>query len=321
MATGTTKFGTLNEFNSDVETIAKYLDQVLLYFEANEVADDKRVPILLSSIGPTTYSVICDLAAPVNPKTLTMPAIAQLLKDHFEPKRLIIAERFTFHRRNQRPGETMAEYDASLRKLAVTCEFEAYLEEVLRDRFVCGLCSEAIQRRLLSEPKLTLVKDMELAQGMEAADHSSRRLKGQEQHIKKVIGTSIKPQSSPQSCYRCGKSNHTPAECRFKDSICNACGKKGHIVPACRSNPPKKHNFPGNSQKLKEKTYRTHQVHQASQGDADSDEDYTLSEPMSTYFSPNSSHATGCPKTSCHGSRHRSYSIYNLGSYKKEILP
>ena len=56
-----------------------------------------------------------------------MPAIAQLLKDHFEPKRLIIAERFTFYRRNQRPGETMAEHDASLRKLAVTCEFEAYL--------------------------------------------------------------------------------------------------------------------------------------------------------------------------------------------------
>ena len=85
--------------------------------------------------------------------------IAQLLKDHFEPKR------FTFHRRNQRPGETIAEYDTALRKLAVTCEFEAYLEEALRDRFVCGLSSEAIQRRLLSEPKLTLAKAMEFAQG------------------------------------------------------------------------------------------------------------------------------------------------------------
>ena len=67
----------------------------------------------------------------MNPKILTLPAIAQLLKDHFEPKRLISAERFTFHRWNQRPGETMTEYDAALRKLAVICEFEAYLEEAL----------------------------------------------------------------------------------------------------------------------------------------------------------------------------------------------
>ena len=122
MATGITQFGTLKEFISNVEIITKYLNCVLLYFEANEVADVKRVPILLTSI---TYSLICDLAAPENPKTLTLPAIAQLLKDHFEPKRLIIAERFTFHRQNQRPGETIAEYDAVLRKLAVTCEFKA----------------------------------------------------------------------------------------------------------------------------------------------------------------------------------------------------
>ena len=104
-----------------------------------------------------------------------MPANAQLLKDHFEPKRLTIAERFTFHRWNKRPGETIAKYDAALRKLAVTCEFEAYLEEVLRDRFICELRSKAIQCRLLSEPKLTLRMAIELAQGMEAADYSSRR--------------------------------------------------------------------------------------------------------------------------------------------------
>ena len=83
----------------------------------------------------------------------------------------------------------MTEYDAALRKLAVTREFEAYLEEALRDRLVCGLRREAIQRRPWNS-----------AQGMEAADHdhSSRRLKRQEQHIKKVIGTPCKPQNSPQ---------------------------------------------------------------------------------------------------------------------------
>ena len=125
----------------------------------------------------------------------------------------------------------MAEYDAALRKLAVMCEFKAYLEEGL------PLRSEAIQCWLFSEPKLTLAKAMELAQGMEATDHSSRRLKGQELHFKKVIVIPGKPYNSPQLCYRCEKSNHFPVECRYKDSICNACRKKCYIAPACHSNP------------------------------------------------------------------------------------
>ena len=49
MATGTTQFGTLNEFNSDVETIAKYLDRVLLYFEANEVAENSDDDVILDT--------------------------------------------------------------------------------------------------------------------------------------------------------------------------------------------------------------------------------------------------------------------------------
>ena len=113
---------------------------------------------------------------------------------------------------------------------------------------------------------------MELVQGMEAAHHSSRRLKGQEQLIKNVIGTPVKPQNSPQSCYRCEKLNHESAEWRFKDSSCNACGKKGHIAPACHFNPRRKYNSPEKSQKSKKKTYGTHQVHQHSNGNADSEE-------------------------------------------------
>ena len=42
---------------------------------------------------------------------------------HFEPKPVIIAERFQFHRRNQAVGETAAEYEAELRKLATHCAF------------------------------------------------------------------------------------------------------------------------------------------------------------------------------------------------------
>ena len=56
-----THYGTLNNYRPDQESIKTYLDQVDLYFMANTVPDDKQVPILLSSIGATTYSLLCDL--------------------------------------------------------------------------------------------------------------------------------------------------------------------------------------------------------------------------------------------------------------------
>ena len=86
----------------------------------------------------------------------------------------MIAERFHFHKRNQAVGETSTEFDAALRRLATHCKFGDALEEALRNRFVCGLRHEAIQRRLLSESDLTYAKGMELAQGMEAADKHSK---------------------------------------------------------------------------------------------------------------------------------------------------
>lgn len=58
---------------------------------------------------------------------------------------------------------------AELRRLSATCEFGTFLNEALRDRFVCGLNDESCQRRLLTDAKLTLIKAVEIAQGMETA--------------------------------------------------------------------------------------------------------------------------------------------------------
>ena len=43
---------------------------------------------------------------------------------------------------------------------------------------VCGLFNESIQKHLLVETKLTSIKMIEIAQGMEAADRNIQRLKG-----------------------------------------------------------------------------------------------------------------------------------------------
>ena len=112
---------------------------------------------------------------------------------------------------------------ASLRKLASRCKFGDFLSEALRDRLVCGLSSEAIQKVLLAEGDLTLETAREIALGQEAATKRTKELKdGQNSSILKVA----EPPPGKR-CGRCGRGYH--------NAKCHKCGKVGHIAPVCKS--------------------------------------------------------------------------------------
>ena len=82
---------------------------------------------------------------------------------------------------------------------------------------------------------------------MEAADRHAKLLKGAETAVKKVSltprhrSTTQSTSKTSEACYRCGRTNHEPKDCRFRDAICNTCGKRGHISPVCRSKKSNKH--------------------------------------------------------------------------------
>ena len=92
-----------------------------------------------------------------------------MLLAHFRPKSLLIAERFRFYQRNQAACESVHDFLADLRRLAITCEFEDFLDQALRNCFVCGLRAEGMQKRLLTEPDLNIARALELARSIEAA--------------------------------------------------------------------------------------------------------------------------------------------------------
>ena len=68
-------------------------------------------------------------------------------------------------------------YLSELRVLAQWCKFGDTLDDMLRDRLVCGVNEETIQRRLLAESGLTLKKALEIAQGLEAAARNVREIR------------------------------------------------------------------------------------------------------------------------------------------------
>ena len=229
------QYGRLKEFDADSEPITAYLERVELFFEANDVGDGKRVPILLSNIGPKTYGLLRSLTAPKAPKEKSFKELSELLKAHFEPAPIVIAERYRFHRRDQAAGESIGDYVAELRRLTAHCQFEAttdYLEEALRDRFVCGLKNESTRKRLLTETGLTFSKALEIAKSLETAAKDAQQLKGSEQTGTVHNVASRSPRK--EACYRCGRTNHRASDCKFKEAVCHNCGKRGHLKRRCK---------------------------------------------------------------------------------------
>ena len=66
--------------------------------------------------------------------------------------------------------ESVAAYLAELKTLSEHCSFGDSLDDMLRDRIVCGIQDQRAQRRLLAEPDLTLKRVFEVAQAIESAD-------------------------------------------------------------------------------------------------------------------------------------------------------
>ena len=256
-----TSFGKIDVFQPESEVFSAYLERIELYFEANGIEEKKQVPVFLSLLDAKTYSLLRTLVAPDSPRGKSLKTLADLLKNHFEPKPLVIAERFTFHRRNQRPEESIMQFLAELRRLATHCDFNNYLEEALRDRFVCGLKSESIQKRLLTEDKLDLKRALELAQGMESAHRNAQVLKEGNETSSEVPSDRVSSHSNVvaqmqeeseeidrvgrhprtqgtsgmgRKCYRCGRGDHLAHNCTHKDTVCHNCKKLGHLAKVCR---------------------------------------------------------------------------------------
>ena len=134
----TAAIGFIGQFDDTKESWESYSERLEQYFIANKIKDnsadgglDDRVPALLSIIGGRTYSLLRDLTAPEKPVTKSFDDLVKLLKGHLSPKPLIIAERFRFHKRDQRSDKTVREYVVQIRKLSENCEFGTHLQDSL----------------------------------------------------------------------------------------------------------------------------------------------------------------------------------------------
>ena len=210
-----TLLGAVGPFNPDTDDWVVYSERLEQFFKANGISDpEKQRAVLLSTCGNETYLLIRSLAAPDKPTDKSISEIVKLARDHFCPSRSVIVQRYNFNCRTQKEGETVSQFCAELRRLSEFCEFGNTLNDMLRDRLVCGINDIKLQRRLLAERGLTFAKAFELAQAAELAEKNAMDI----QHSTTVSVCTVQSPDSPagmdnvhDACFRCGG---IKAQCR-----------------------------------------------------------------------------------------------------------
>ncbi len=158
-------YGRIDEYD-ETEEWTQYVERMDHYFEANDIEDkDKKRSIFLSVIGAKTYKLLRGLIRPEIPNKLSYEELSQAIRNHYVPKPSVIVQRYKFNTRVRGNDESISTFMAELRTLSEHCEFGVSLDEMLRDRLVCGVNEDRIQRRLLAEPVLDLKKALKLHTG------------------------------------------------------------------------------------------------------------------------------------------------------------
>ncbi|CAC5416980.1 unnamed protein product [Mytilus coruscus] len=172
--------------------------------EQNEqICSLRRCPVPVGK----RHKLMRNLSAPQKPGEKTYDDIVKLVTDHQNPKPSSIVQRCKFNSRSRQPNESVSQFVAELRQISEHCDYKATLDDMLRDRHVCGIKEDRIQRRLLAEPGLTFKKAMEVAIAIEMAAKNAQDLQVQEPKPVHKVTVHAK-------CYVCDKKGHLAKKCR-----------------------------------------------------------------------------------------------------------
>ncbi|UYV74050.1 POLD1 [Cordylochernes scorpioides] len=203
-------------------------------FEANALEEGKRMPIFVSLLDSEMLKLGNDLFFPSTMKEQPYERLIQRIKLHLAPRKKVIPQRCRFLKRIQLENESISEYLRELRHLAMDCTFGEMLEVMLRDRFVAGIKSESLQKKLLQEDHdVTLNRVFSIAVSFELAEQNAKEL--QDGLVAKM---DIVPGGNRKNEARRGW-QHGPGMQR-RETICFRCGEKTltwHLHVHIKQNP------------------------------------------------------------------------------------
>ena len=163
---------------------------------------------------------------------------------------------YVFCRTRQHEKETLAQFEARLRKLAAACEFTD-TEGEIKNRIIQQCTNSRVGRGALCEPTWKLADILDFGRSFETENAQATEIEMslnsmslQDSHeatvnkvqIKKKKWTKREPASNRQlkpktqsPCNNCGLLYHKNGTCPARGQTCKACNRKNHYARCCRS--------------------------------------------------------------------------------------
>ncbi|CAH2217100.1 jg8233 [Pararge aegeria aegeria] len=225
------------------------------FIKLNNITKASQSAVLLTHLSDESYRLVRNLVHPNKLEDCAYSELVEVLNRHFTPKRSTFADRAKFYEASRSDGESIEEWAARLRGLAVYCDFGTELDTLMRDRFVLGFRAGPERDKLFEcdSKSLTFGQAVEVAQ--KAACARQARVIVKEEPVFRVNeqrsanpGQSQArsrggPQEDSQRCNVCGLRFHSAEKCRFRNLKCNVCGLKGHLKKMCKAKKSNLHNI------------------------------------------------------------------------------
>ena len=217
----------------------------------NEKDSKLRVATFVTCIGPDALDIHNGLPFQNDEEKGDMNKILELWNSYCIGETNIIYERYKFNNRNQDLNESIDTYASALRALASTCDFGELKDQLIRDRIVCGMQNNAVRRKLLQEPKLTLGRCLDVCRAAEATSAQIKAMAGQATPssdevnllrkgkrrsvpVKKPTKGSTIKHDLISDCKFCGRQHEKLKEkCYAYGKSCSNCGKLNHFKEKC----------------------------------------------------------------------------------------
>uniref|UniRef100_A0A914V0C9 CCHC-type domain-containing protein n=1 Tax=Plectus sambesii TaxID=2011161 RepID=A0A914V0C9_9BILA len=266
----------LPQFKGNEEDFPAWLAQfsTALHYAKVDKSEEKR-DLLLMCI---SQWVVCTLILVCNQKNVAMEVdfdeLMLQMTLHYRTKPIQLAKYHKLFGLWQQPSQSARDFASQSRHVAGYCQFPIDLKRVQAIIFSMGFRDDNIRSQLIQRDYKSMEPALVLARQLESLVIETKRTSRNRPanltelaDVKRVGGTKATT-TSPQ-CYRCGRTNHMAANCRFKEEACRNCDKKGHIAAICRSTPKQQQKQPPTQQRQqssgkKRNNQQPHKSHQVS---------------------------------------------------------
>lgn len=236
-------FTTFAAFNQSSETWDLYVARFEWFLLANdfgELSNSCKKAYFLSFCGNDVFEMARALVVPKSITAIPCDVLLAKLKNHYAPMPSHIVHRHMFHRRNQAEGKSINQFVAALRAAALYREFRD-LNDVLLDRFICGVWDLCLQPHLLAKHDLILQAALDEAHTVEMSEQSTAVIQKMSSppsarkpltaHHEEADSGHMMDKDEDIHHLKSMNRKSRPGEKKFPNAICIGCGANHPVQP------------------------------------------------------------------------------------------